>query len=288
MDDTGIMKPHPPKKKEFKPVLIRIGVWTCLVGTFASAVFIAVGSAKKPSAEVQLPQIHDEQNISVLGADQFARNFAYFYLSQDKESVKSFLADGFELKELQHLKKVQVKSVVAWGSHQEGNKVDILVKARVHDGESEQDVFLSVPIVMGENPGEYGVYKLPSFVPPPGRPKAPNPNENLSGEPLTNHPEEEKIKSIIDSFFRFYTEGESQDLALLFYDGKTKTRTTFSTQQSKYSGIDNLELRNVGNKVQANVTIWLELQGMKALQDYTFVFVKKGDEWKIESMEIGG
>jgi hypothetical protein len=281
---SGVMKPRPAaKKKEFKPVLVRIGMWTCLVAIASSSVYtvakpiIYPAGAQQVKKEAQQPQFHMD---TTLGVDEFARNFAYFWLLNDKEALEAFTAQGFKLADenFQDQKKREVKNVLAWGAEQKGkNRVNILVKARVRVDGEDHNVFLSVPVAM-EPGGKYGVYGIPTFVPDPGRAQAPN--ENVSGS-LVSAETERKIKSIIDSFFRFYTQGQSKDLALLFDDGKPRT-----TLVANYAGINELELYQIDDEqVLAKTTVWLELEGIKALQSYQFVFLKKGDEWKISSTD---
>jgi len=278
---SGVVRPISKKPKRY--TIVRIGIWTCLVtfsvGVLASSALlwrVYLSPSQKATAAIQSPQVKIE---SFTGVDDFARTFAYYWLTGDLADANKFTAKGFSFPAdaLQVKQKMTVKWVQGWDAVYIGdNRFNVTIEAVVlPEGEQkERRIYFSVPVV-AQPGGSYGVYGFPVFVPAPKKPTAPV--DEPSGS-VVDQQTEQQIRFRIDSFFRYYFQGQSDDLSLLFADQKPR-----STLYGQYLGLENVEMYGVEDKVEVYATARAQVEGIETKQIYKFVFIKSGSQWMIDS-----
>lgn len=213
--------------------------------------------------------------VSTAGADWKAVHFVSFWLGGNIEEAQNYTAKGFELPAEGPKPKKDV-SVFPWGTEFVGDgKLEVMV--RVNDGKSIQ--FLMVP--MAEEGGKYGVTGVPVYVPDPGAPKA---RQSETIDATDDVQLKRKITAVVESFFRQYTKGTPEDMALLYADGKK--RRVLSGSSVEFDSITELEVgKEKDNRVKCQVEAQFKVDGKEIPQVYELVYKKDGGRWLLEKTQ---
>jgi len=229
---------------------------------------VATTSKEKPEIKVQTESI---------GASSIAKKFATSWLEGDVKGANYYTVKGFEIKksDLNVPKglKVQYWEVVDTYSSGDGRE-EVVVECYVKPPKGDTySLYLSVPVF--EKNGEYGVMDYPAMVPAPDRPKAPAEEKMYSGSTVSQS-DEQVIKRRLESFFRAYTEGRSNDMQLLFEDQAPK-----GSLPGVYQGIQEMKAFGKGdNQAIVRVLVKLKVGGVESVQRFEFHMIKSSD-WKI-------
>lgn len=208
------------------------------------------------------------------GAENYAVYFTHFWLTGNLEEAKKFAAVGFNPPPFGE-KPRKVENIIAWDMKQSGKeKVTVTVRALLDKG---QVVYLTVPVIVHQN--RFGVVGLPTFVPEPKTAEAPKED---SLPPATDSAATQAVRSLVESFFRQYTEGTPQDLALLFSDGRPR-RVLSPSLEAGYGGLESLRVSQPSSdQLHAVARVRLEIDGQPVPQTFEFRFSQSGNRWLIE------
>ncbi|PRX40455.1 conjugative transposon protein TcpC [Planifilum fimeticola] len=207
------------------------------------------------------------------GAENYAVYFTHFWLTGNLEEAKKFAAAGFDPPPFGNPRKVE--NIIAWDMRSLGEeKVTVTVRALLDEG---QIVYLSVPVTVRQN--RFGVIGLPTFVPEPTPAEAP---KEKSLPQVTDSSTTRAARSLVDSFFRQYTKGTPQDLALLFSDSQPR-RVLSPSLKAEYEGLERIEVsQSESDQLHIVARVRLTIDGEAVPQSFEFQAEKSGNRWLIK------
>jgi hypothetical protein len=207
------------------------------------------------------------------GAENYAVYFTHFWLTGNLEEAKKFAAEGFNPPAFGKPRKVE--NIIAWDMKPSGKeKANVTVRALLDEG---QVVYLSVPVTVRQD--RFGVIGLPNFIPEPTPAKAPK-EEPLP--PVTDSATTQAARSLVESFFRQYTQGTPQDLALLFSDSRPR-RVLSPSLKAEYGGLERIHVsRPEKDQLQIDARVRLKIDGEAVPQTFQFQVEKSGNRWLIK------
>lgn len=219
------------------------------------------------------------KNVSVItetrkGAENYAIYFTHFWLTGNLEEAKKFAAVGFDPPPFGE-KPRKVENIIAWDMKQlEKDKMLVTIRALLDGG---QVVYLSVPVTVRQN--RFGVIGLPTFVPEPKTAEAP---KEKSFPQVTDPSANQAARTLVESFFRQYTGGTPQDLALLFSDSRPRSVLPPSLE-AEYGGLESIQVGGPdNNRLHVVARIRLKINGQPVPQTFEFLLEKSGNRWLIE------
>lgn len=207
------------------------------------------------------------------GAENYAVYFTHFWLTGNLEEAKKFAAVGFDPPPFGKPRKVE--SIIAWDMKPLGKeKVAVTVRALLDEG---QIVYLSVPVAVRQN--RFGVVGLPTFVPEPVPAEAP---KEKSLPQVTDSSTTREARSLVESFFRQYTKGTPQDLALLYSDSRPR-RVLSPSLKAEYEGLERIEVSQPKkDELHIVARVRLTIDGEAVPQSFEFRAEKSGNRWLIK------
>lgn len=207
------------------------------------------------------------------GAENYAVYFTHFWLTGNLEEAKKFAAAGFDPPPFGKSRKVE--NIIAWDMQPSGKeKVTVTVRALLDEG---QVVYLSVPVTVRQN--RFGVIGLPTFVPEPKTAEAP---KEKTLPQVTDSSTVQSARSLVESFFRQYTGGTSQDMALLFSDSRPR-RVLSPSLEAEYGGLESFRVSQPDKDLLHIVArVRLKINGQAVPQTFEFRVEKSGKRWLIK------
>lgn len=278
-------------RSEIRSNRVKVTMWLLLFGIMIGVialVYLSLSGLRDVNAVQSNPtksQVTPPQSIAQgTGAGEVARYFAFYWLMGDFENAQQYSANGFTISEDSRQGEAwKVESISVWdvSGYKDPKLLKVKVKAviKLKKG-TEREVFLQVPVVRGKE-GAYGVYNTPVFIPEPGRPSAPSDNQKM-GKVAVSDSAEEKIPVKLNAFFDFFTNDKTDNLKLLFGDGKPR-----ATVKGKLLQVEDPVLFGIKkDRVLAETVAWIEIDGVKTKQNFEFVFTEKaGGDWFIDSTD---
>ncbi|QKG83364.1 conjugal transfer protein [Kroppenstedtia pulmonis] len=258
------------RKSRWMYWMLLILIFTALVSLILVFLFVPRPVAQPQSPDIVV-QTHD------VGVSSFARKFTFPWIEGDVETVNNdYAAKGFEFKKEDLSESNGQKAVYAevadTYSQGEGKEVAVVeVHVQPEKGDKYR-LFVTVPVI-AQN-GRYGIYDYPAIIPPPKRAAAPT--ESIVGSSLDSQ-DEKAVTEVIQRFFRFYSEGQEEDLKLLFADQKDRKGLS-----GRFEGMKEIEVHGEGkDKAQVNATVRMKVGDISSLLRFQFKMKKNGNEWKI-------
>lgn len=295
---SGMKKPVVTKKRKAKNVMIKIYVNGALLLISVALVFVAYRLAVLP--EIFPPDVTNKKqnnapvNISGLdfqGAATFANNFAFNWLSGNREQADNYLAEGLKLPDnVGTLKKQTVNWNIVWQVKPKTNKdITVIVSASVSETGKEKEaskaVYLAIPLAV-EN-GSYGVSGIPTYVPEPPRAKFVSPETTQAN---VSQADSDNINQSIRLFLTEYFGGSTEKTSVHFTDGQARTVLVNAeflqivemklVQDKKAGGTEGST-----TKVTAEITAEVKIDGTQMLQKFNVNMSKNANKWYIEETD---
>lgn len=293
---SGKMVPKKSIKRKVRNGLIKIYVNAILIITAAAVVFAAYRLAvlpqifpPEPKTQAPPPPVKID-NVDYQGPATYASTFSYYWLTGDMEEAQKYFANGFELPENSiQLQKQEVDWSKIWAVNPVSkNRVNVVIQARVrpvgsenseNDNNSGKVVYLSVPMFFDN--GKYGVYDIPTYLPAPG--KAIYQQENKVSAPISQA-DGNQIRDQVWRFLDEYYGGDPGKTAVYMSDGKNRVVL-------KNAELDKLQVeiyavsQNDPNRVLAEATSNVKIDGVPMIQKFKLNMVKSGKTWMIEKTD---
>lgn len=296
---SGKMVPKKSLKRKVRNGVIKLYVNAILIIIAVALVFVAYRLAVIPqlfppettSGNEEVPKTPAKvENQDFQGPATYASTFAFYWLSGNLEVASGYTANGYIFPEnvITPVPKEVLWSKIWQVNPISKNKVNVVIQASVKPtGNSEEGnssgkvVYLSVPLIF-EN-GKYGVYDIPTFLPPPG--KATYQKEELVKSPIPTQ-EQEAINSRIRLFLDEYYGGEPEKIAVYFKDAKPRaTLRDAELKNLEESPFIQYTSKQNTNKVEVVVSARVSVDNVEMLQKLKVYMMKDGNTWMIEKTE---
>lgn len=302
---SGKMVPKKNVKRKVRNGLIKLYVNAILLIIAVSIVFAAYRLAVLPQLFPPEQTSGKEQNTNTAqfhnqdyqGPANYATTFAYYWLSGQLEEATKYAANGYIFPEnvLSPVKK-EVKWSKVWSVNPiSKNKVNVVIQALVKSTGSENSeensdnnnnnssakvVYLSVPLIFDN--GKYGVYDIPTYLPPPGKASYREEKKVLASLPKAD---QDAIRNRVRLFLDEYFGGDPEKIAVFMND--SRPRATLKDSQLK--SIEEIIIRSVSqdnfNKVVVEVLSRVAIDQVEMLQKFKIHMVKSGKTWVVEKTD---
>ena len=300
---SGKMVPKKSVKRKVRNGLIKLYVNAILIIIAVALVFVAYRLAVLPQLfppeqtsgkEQEQPKVQAESQ-DYQGPATYASTFAYYWLSGDLQEASKYTANGYVFPEnVSDPVKKEVEWSKIWAVDPIGkNKVNVVIQAFVkpagnessnenseNDNNSAKVVYLSVPMIFDN--GKYGVYDIPTYLPPPG--KASYKEENKTNAPLPKT-DADALRSRIRLFLDEYYGGEPEKIAVYMNDSKPRA----TLRDSELKSIEEITVQAKSqdnlNKVLAEVICRVSIDNTEMLQKFKIDLTKSGKTWMVEKTD---
>lgn len=270
------------RKQRFARIFLYTSILMCMGLLILLAFGPALGLQRSTTAvsDKQSQKVNQPSVLSFYGAEWEAQSFAFHFLSGNIEEAKNFAVEGLEFPDdaVKVDKGVKVTSVAPDRVvHIGGNQYRVIVKAYMKNKKQSYMMKLAVPMTI-EKDGRMGVSALPYIEPRLERPKV-----EMKKDTAKSVAEDavEEARTITESFFRLFAQGNSNDLGLLYLDGEKRISIP-----GRYEGLDSFEAFDEGGEgIRVKATGLLNIGGVTTPQTYELFLKKEDGRWKIRKTD---
>lgn len=279
--EEGVFKPRRKKARRAKPIIVKTVLWTAIGVIFiADPVMDTIRFIYPPPKQSQQASATESkevqpQEVSIQGPGEIAASFVDSWMAG--QSAETYSAKGFSVTEVSKKQKV---STFPWSTRRlSPERAEVLVATTVTTSKKKREMlFVKVDVQIDGH--KMGVVSTPQVVPYPGVPKAPN-DPGIEVE-TDNQEIREDVESLVDSFFRQYFHGRSNDVANLFADGKPRI-TLAGYDSIQYQGVEEVSVSEPERgKAEAQATAQVSINGATTIQEFEFQVIQKNKRWYID------